>query len=214
MTRRSFLATAAALGARPSPGQSARRPNILFVIADDWGNGHAGVFGCDWVKTPNIDRVAREGVIFTQCFTSNPKCSPCRASILTGRNSWQTKEAVSHYSIFPNEFAVYPAVLEKAGYFVGLTGKGWGPGDFKATGWAHNPAGKPWSRRTLKPPYSGISGVDYAGNFEDFLAERPAGTPFCFWLGGQEPHRAYEEGSGQRRTPYRSACRSSTPTAK
>lgn len=197
MTRRSFLAGAAAAGVSLR-AQSARRPNILFVIADDWGNGHAGIFGCEWVKTPNVDRVGREGVIFTQCFTSNPKCSPCRASILTGRNSWQTKEAVSHYSIFPSEFAVYPAVLEKAGYFVGFTGKGWGPGDFKSTGFEHNPAGKPWSRRTAKPPYTGISNVDYAANFADFLAERPAGTPFCFWLGGFEPHRVYEEGSGER----------------
>jgi N-sulfoglucosamine sulfohydrolase len=178
--------------------QAPKRPNILFVIADDWGNGHASVFGAEWVKTPNVDRVAREGVVFTNCFTSNPKCSPCRSSILTGRNSWQTKEAVSHYSIFPNEFPVYPAVLEKAGYFVGLTGKGWGPGDFTSTGFAHNPAGKPWTKRTNDPPYRGISNVDYAGNFQDFLAERPANQPFCFWLGTQEPHRAYEEGSGER----------------
>jgi arylsulfatase A-like enzyme len=50
----------------------------------------------------------------------------------------------------------------------------------------------------LKPPYSGISNRDYARNFEDFLEQRPKDAPFCFWLGGQEPHRAYEEGSGVR----------------
>jgi arylsulfatase A-like enzyme len=125
------------------------------------------------VKTPAFDRIAREGVLFTNCFTSNPKCSPCRATILTGRNTWQLKEAINHFSIFPNEFAIYPAVLEKAGYFVGMTGKGWGPGDFKSTGFAHNPAGKEFRTRTNKPPTDSIAAVDYAGNFEEFLGQRP-----------------------------------------
>src|SRR5262249_13698337 len=73
----------------------AKRPNILFVIADDWSHGHAGAYGCNWITTPNFDRVAREGVLFNNAFTSNPKCSPCRATILTGRNSWQLKEAIN-----------------------------------------------------------------------------------------------------------------------
>lgn len=196
---RSSVAAGTVLGAWPeAQAQDAERPNILFFIADDWGRNHASYFGAKWVNTPAFDRVAREGVVFSNCFTSNPKCCPSRASILMGRNTWQTKETVNHYSIFPNEFAVYPDVLEKAGYFVGLTGKGWGPGDFKSTGWPHNPAGKEYQKRTLTPPYSGISNRDYAANFEDFLAARPAGTPFCFWMGPTEPHRAYEEGSGVR----------------
>src|SRR5215216_3304014 len=107
------------------------RPNILFIIFDDWGWQHAGAYGSTWVKTPNFDRVAREGVLFKNAFTSNPKCSPCRASILTGRNVWQLNEAVSHGGYFPAGFETYPDLLEKGGYTVGLTGKGWGPGDFK-----------------------------------------------------------------------------------
>lgn len=195
MTRRSLLASAFV----PLFSQvRVRRPNILFVIADDWSYGHAGAYGCKWIRTPAFDRVAREGVLFQNAFTSNPKCSPCRATILTGRNSWQLKEAVNHYSIFPSDFAVYPDLLEKAGYFVGMTGKGWGPGDYKSTGWPHNPAGREFQGRTLKPPTDGINTRDYAGCFGDFLAARPKDTPFCFWLGGHEPHRAYEPGSGLR----------------
>jgi arylsulfatase A-like enzyme len=105
-------AAAAAATLRAAP---AKRPNILFAIADDWGFGHAGAYGCKWINTPAFDRIAAEGVLFTRAFTSNPKCSPCRATILTGRNTWQLKEAINHYSIFPNEFAVYPAELERAG---------------------------------------------------------------------------------------------------
>jgi len=199
-TRREWLKKGSAFlaGAPFIKAQTARRPNILFFIMDDWSHGHAGAYGATWLKTPNFDRVARKGVLFTNVFTSNPKCSPCRASILTGRNSWQLKEAVNHYSVFPNEFAVYPSLLEKAGYAVGLTGKGWGPGDYRSTGFTHNPAGHEFQKRTLKPPYAGIGNRDYAGNFDDFLAQKPKDSPFCFWMGTTEPHRFYEEGSGVR----------------
>lgn len=175
------------------------RPNILFIIFDDWGWQHAGAYGSTWVKTPNFDRIAREGVLFKNAFTSNPKCSPCRASILTGRNSWQLKEAVSHNGYFPAGFEVYPDVLEKNGYAVGLTGKGWGPGDFKTLAkFTRNPAGPSFDEHRSDPPASGIGRNDYAKNFEAFLKQRPKDKPFCFWMGFQEPHRAYEYLSGVR----------------
>src|SRR5881628_2303260 len=124
-----LLASLSAVSASASAAQQPARPNILFIIFDDWnGSTHAGAYGCTWIKTPNFDRVAREGVLFKNAFTSNPKCSPCRASILTGRNTWQLEEAVCHGGLFPAKFAVYPDLLEKSGYTVGLTGKGWGPG--------------------------------------------------------------------------------------
>lgn len=177
----------------------AARPNLLFIIFDDWGWQHAGAYGSTWVKTPNFDRVAREGVLFQHAFTSNPKCSPCRASILTGRNSWQLKEAVSHNGLFPAGFEVYPDLLEQAGYAVGLTGKGWGPGDFKTQAKrTRNPAGPSFDEHRSNPPASGIGRNDYAKNFEAFLQQRPKDKPFCFWMGFNEPHRGYELNSGVR----------------
>jgi len=175
------------------------RPNILFIIFDDWGWQHAGAYGCDWVKTPNFDRVAREGVLFKNAFTSNPKCSPCRASILTGRNTWQLEEAACHFGLFPRKFAVYPELLEASGYRVGLTGKGWGPGDFKSTGFTRNPAGPSFDQHKTTPPTTAIGRNDYSKNFEAFLNENPEGKPFCFWMGFTEPHRGYERHSGVRR---------------
>lgn len=175
-----------------------KRPNILLVIADDWSFGHAGAYGCEWIKTPAFDRVAREGVLFSHAFTNNPKCSPCRASLLTGRNTWQLEEAMCHFGVFPAKWPVYPDLLEQAGYKVGLTGKGWGPGDFKTGGFTRNPAGPEYQNIKLNPPRPGLSPNDYAKNFEAFLKERKPGQPFCFWLGGQEPHRPYEEGAGRR----------------
>lgn len=176
----------------------APRPNILFVIFDDWGWQHAGAYGCDWVKTPNFDRVAKEGVLFKNAFTSNPKCSPCRATILTGRNTWQLEEAVCHGGIFPPKFAVYPDLLESSGYEVGLTGKGWGPGDFKLNGRTRNPAGPSFDTEKNNPPASGINKNDYSANFAKFMEQRDAKKPFCFWMGFTEPHRAYELNSGER----------------
>jgi arylsulfatase A-like enzyme len=198
MTRRGFL-SAAAVATFAAAQTKPKRPNILFAIADDWSYGHASAYGCKWINTPAFDRIAREGVLFTHAFTSNPKCSPCRATILTGRTTWQVKEAINHQSIFPNEFAIYPAELERAGYFVGMTGKGWGPGDFKSTGFAHNPAGREYQEHKVAArPTNAINANDYARNFEAFLQQRPAGRPFCFWLGGTEPHRPYDPGSGAR----------------
>ena len=176
----------------------APRPNILFIIFDDWGWQHAGAYGCDWVKTPNFDRVAKEGVLFKNAFTSNPKCSPCRATILTGRNSWQLEEAVCHGGIFPPKFAVYPDLLETSGYTVGLTGKGWGPGEFKLEGRTRNPAGPAFDEFKQKTPTKGITTTDYSSNFDGFLAQRDKAKPFCFWMGFKEPHRTYELDSGVR----------------
>src|SRR5579883_2743938 len=196
-SRRDFLFSAGA-AMSVAGAQQKKRPNILFAIADDWGYNHAGVYGCDWIQTPNFDRVANEGVRFTNCFTSNPKCSPSRATILTGRNSWQLREAVNHMSIFPKGLITYTDLLEKAGYSVGMTGKGWGPGDWQSTGYPHNPAGHEFQKYKLNPPYKGISPIDYVRNFEDFLSQKGKDQPFCFWLGGHEPHRIYEQGSGLR----------------
>ncbi len=191
-----FCLLALVYSALPARAQTPAAPNILFAIADDAGWQHFGAYGCRFVNTPGFDRVAREGVLFRNCFTANPKCSPSRACILTGRAPWQLEEACDHYGIFPAKFAVYPDLLERAGYFVGFTGKGWGPGDWKRGGFTRNPAGPEFSRRKTAPPTTGMNRNDYAANFADFLAQRPKGKPFCFWYGCFEPHRAYAPGSG------------------
>ena len=59
-----------------------------------------------------------------------------------------------------------------------------------------NPAGPAFNQRKLKKPDSGINGLDYAGNFADFLAARPKGSPFFFWYGATEPHRSFARGAG------------------
>jgi arylsulfatase A-like enzyme len=153
-----------------------KRPNILFCIADDWGR-HASIYGDPVVQTPTFDRVAREGALFWQAYCASPSCTPSRASILTGRAVHQLEGGAHLWSTLPAKFAVYPDLLESAGYEVGCEGKGWGPGDFKAGGRTRNPAGP-----QIK--------------WERFFERRDKTKPFCFWLGSSDPHRPYEEGSG------------------
>ena len=169
------------------------RPNILFAIADDWSYGHASAYGCNWTKTPNFDRIAKQGLLFTRAYTPNAKCAPSRACILTGRNSWQLEEACNHVIDFPSKFMSYPEALQNAGYTIGMTGKGWGPGTARtANGKNRWIAGKPYTRLKAKPPARGISNNDYAGNFNAFLKAAPTGKPWCFWYGTTEPHRGYQ----------------------
>src|SRR5215217_1897260 len=120
----------------------AERPNILFRIADDASYAHFAANGDPAVRTPVFDRVCREGVRFTRSHCSSPSCTPSRAAILTGRPFFQLEESGNLWSTLQKEkFAVYPNILEAAGYAIGLQGKGWGPGDFKPGGFTRNPAG-------------------------------------------------------------------------
>lgn len=173
-----------------------RPPNILFVIADDQSFPHAGIYGTTWIKTPGFDRVAQEGLLFTNAFTTNAKCSPSRATVLTGRDSWLLEEATNHVPFFPEKLITFPEVLLENGYKTGFTGKGWAPGVARKNGQPRALIGKAYSEKKLSPPASFISNVDYAENFKVFLDEKAENQPFFFWVGGHEPHRAYEYGAG------------------
>ncbi|MCL1793370.1 MAG: sulfatase [Oscillospiraceae bacterium] len=174
-----------------------KRPNILFAIADD--ASHFGAYGHEFVNTPNIDKIAKEGVLFENAFTPSPKCAPSRACILTGRYPWQNEEACNHFCFFPNKFALLPDLLEQAGYFAGYTGKGWAPGDYLASGLKRNPAGDEFNKFWLQPPENTcVSRTDYAANFADFMSCKPPEKPFYFWYGAWEPHRPYKFGEGLR----------------
>ena len=173
-------------------------PNILFCIADDASFPHMSAYGCKWVKTPGFDRVAKQGILFTNAYTPNAKCAPSRACILTGRNSWQLKEAANHFPYFPKEFKSYCEALSENGYFVGKTAKGFAPGKaLDDKGKRRQLTGRPYDRIRTQPPTNSMSKIDYAANFKKFLDDsKKSKKPWCFWYGGFEPHRRYEYGSG------------------
>lgn len=169
-----LLAPLTALHAADTPAR--QRPNILFLLADDWAWPHASCLGTPGIATPTFDRLAREGVMFRNAHVAAPSCSPSRAAILTGQWPWRLGPAANLHAFIPAKFPVYPNLLEQAGYFVGITGKGYGPGTNQ--GRPHNAAGAEFK------------------NFAAFLTARPKAKPFCFWLGSHFPHRPYPRGSG------------------
>ena len=174
-----------------------KRPNILIAMADDISFPHMSAYGTAWVKTPGFDRVAAEGILFNNAYTPNAKCSPSRACFLTGRNSWQLEEAGNHVPFFPSKFTTFMEALDQNGYYTGYTAKGWAPGVANdSTGQPRHLTGMAFNSKTTDPPTDGISNIDYAANFSDFLDARKDNKPFCFWYGSKEPHRKYEYGSG------------------
>ena len=132
------------------------------------------------VQTPAFDRVAGEGVLFTNAYCDAPTCGPSRSAILTGQPIWRLEEAGNIHSTLPVKFATYASLLEEAGYAIGHTSKGWAPGRLEPGGRTRNPAG------------------DQFDSFEAFDQQRPEDQPFCFWLGSRDPHRPYELGSGRK----------------
>ncbi|MCP4375473.1 MAG: sulfatase, partial [bacterium] len=170
------------LGASLSLGADksvSRRPNVLFALADDWGWPHAGAYGDPVVKTPNFDRIASEGVLFTNAYISSPSCTPCRNALLTGQYHWRLGPGANLWSTLDPKTPTYPLLLKKAGYYIGSWRKSWGPG--RLTGWEDHPAGQPVKK-----------------GFDAFLAARPKDTPFCFFFGTSDPHRGYAKGSGAK----------------
>ncbi len=187
----------------PCRGETAPPPNVLIVMADDWGWPYAGKYGADWIRTPNFDRVADEGVLFRNAFANVPSCTPSRATVLTGRYHWRLGPGATMWGTFPSGLRTYTDVLEEHGYFIGSTNKGWGPGDERAGGSDQILAGKPYTvnftaSKSSRPPTITPDNV-YAESFEKFLGARNSSDPakpFCFWLGAKEPHRPYKASAG------------------
>lgn len=136
IVKRTFLVTLALAATFPDwafpslrAAEVARdNPNIIFILADDIGYGDLGCYGATRVRTPHLDRLAREGCQFTDAHTTASTCTPSRRSLLTGTYSWRQ---VAGSSIAPGDAPLsippstltLPAVLKQAGYTTGVVGK-------------------------------------------------------------------------------------------
>lgn len=197
------------------------RPNILFCFADDWGR-YASIYGevetrpspSQVVETPVIDRVARQGILFRNAFVNAPSCTPCRSSLLSGRYFFKTgRGAILQGAQWDPAIPSFPLLLKDAGYHIGETYKVWSPGTpndapYGAGKFAYEKAGgqfNNFSENVTKLVGDGVPLEDakqrmYAnvrGNFDSFLAARPAGQPFCYWFGPTNVHRQWVQGSGK-----------------
>ncbi len=193
------------------------RPNILFAFADDWGR-YASAYAqlqpggpSDLVATPHFDRVAAEGLLFTRAYVNAPSCTPCRSSLLSGQYFWRTgRGAILQGAVWDASIPSYPLLLKEAGYHIGHTAKVWSPGrpanapyGGKAT--AYNRRGRKFNRFSQFVSESkDIAAAkqtlfdEVRGNFNDFLADRADGQPFCYWFGPTNCHRTWTVGSGKK----------------
>src|SRR5579863_4562726 len=109
------------------PAAAADRPNIILIYADDLGYGDVGCYGATKVRTPNIDRLAREGLRFTDGHSASATCTPSRYALLTGEYAWRKRGT----GVLPGDAALIippgrttlPTVLRKARYATGVVGK-------------------------------------------------------------------------------------------
>lgn len=196
-------------------------PNILFCFADDWGR-YASLYAAhegrpspnQVVKTPHIDRVAREGVLFRNAFVNAPSCTPCRSSLLSGRYFFATGQgAILQGARWDPAIPSFPHLLRDAGYHIGETYKVWSPGTpndapFGAGKNAYEGAGRTYNNfsenvtrltkegTSLETARQRLLG-EVRGNFEAFLAARKPGQPFLYWFGPTLVHRTWEKGSGK-----------------
>jgi arylsulfatase A-like enzyme len=127
------VATILALTAAAPAAEPARKPNIIFVLADDLGYGDLGCYGQKQIQTPHLDRMAAEGMRFTQAYAGSTVCAPSRCALMVGQHTGHCLiRGNARVPLRPGDRTV-AEVLKDAGYATGLVGK-WGLGEPDSTG--------------------------------------------------------------------------------
>lgn len=183
-SRRFFLKSAAigaAAAAMPTLIKCSEsvRPNVVFIIGDDISWNDLGCYGHPTIRTPNIDRLASEGVRFTNAFLTASSCSPSRCSIIAGRYPHNTGAAELHTPL-PADQIPFPLRLKENGYYCAQGGK-WHMGpDAKR---AFDDVRDKW----------GADDPGAEGEWLPLLRDRPKNKPFFMWLASIDAHRGWDD---------------------
>lgn len=163
-----------------------KKPNIVIFIADDVSYNDLGCMGHPVLKTPEIDKLAKNGIRFSNACLTTSSCSPSRASILTGRYPHNTGAAELHSPIPAGQVA-FPKLLKDSGYYTAQAGK-WHLGSsgikpdgvfldaFDRVGGSHAEGGGPGGEQL----------------WVEYLQQRPKDKPFFMWFAAQDAHRGWD----------------------
>ncbi len=172
------------------------RPNILFIMTDDHARQAVSSYGSQLLETPNIDRIAKEGMLFRNSFVTNSICAPSRAVILTGKYS-HLNGVTDNRKRFDGSQVTFPKLLQKAGYETAMIGK-WhlktAPTGFDywkvlpGQGFYYNPVFIEMGDTARVEGYVTDLTTDFA---LDWLEQREDEKPFCLMLHQKAPHREW-----------------------
>lgn len=179
----------------PAPARPARPPNFVVVLVDDMRWDEMGVAGHPFIETPNMDRLAREGLRFTDAFATTPLCSPSRASFLTGQYA-HTNGIIDNTARPSHDLATFPKDLQRAGYATGFFGK-WhmGNDDSPRPGFTHWVA-MPGQGEAIDP-HLNVDGerlqvkgyvTDVLTDYVERFVESADGRPFLAYLAHKAIH--------------------------
>lgn len=178
-----------------------KRPNIIFIFADDWGYGDISAHGSTWIKTPNIDKMISEGMDFADFTVDSPVCSPSRVAVMTGQfparqsvhqhfQGWKAHESRGMPDwMDPNDMS-FPKEFQKAGYVTAHFGKwhlGSAPDMPKESTYGYDEYATFNGSKNINIPKAGSIGVDYAEAFIKKNKEKP----FFINLWLHEAHTAH-----------------------
>ena len=174
-----------------------KRPNIVFILSDDHAYQAISAYGSGLNHTPNIDRLANQGALFTNAFVNNSLCAPSRAAILTGKYSHLNGIRGNRNLVFDGSQTTFPKLLHQAGYQTAMIGK-WhlisdptgfdywnilpGQGDY------YNPDFIKNGQKGRVEGYVTDLTMDFA---LDWLTKRDTSRPFCVLIWNKAPHRQW-----------------------
>ncbi len=193
-----LLFSACSQSAQP-PTEPLPRPNILYIMTDDHANRAISAYGSDLIQTPNIDRIAKEGILFKNSFVTNSICAPSRAVMLTGKYS-HLNGVLDNANAFDGSQVTLPKLLQEAGYFTALVGK-----------WhlkSHPTGFDYWNVLIDQGPYYNPDMIEngdtlkYTGYTTDLITDltlqtlekRDPNKPFCMIYQHKAPHRNWMPG--------------------
>lgn len=197
MTRRAMGLgmTAAGVSAVAQTGGGGKRPNILFLLSDDHSVPYLGCLGDPTIRTPNLDKLASEGMLFNRLFCGAPQCVPSRACFMTGRTPVAVRMGRFN-SPLPRDVKTMPEHLRAAGYYTGISRRNYhldGPGRF---GKLTQAISDKYHMQTFKERvdflHAGGTRADSAPLLGKFI-DQAGGKPWFMWMSFNDPHWPWDK---------------------